>query len=236
MMMAPSGAKVFRGNSPGASPPCKGVGKRLLQVNILFAALLLLTSGSGSSIVMYTDYQIPKFTFSTINCNSLNMSSLGNNNHLLKIYGITSLKADIILLSDIRMCNSSGMSNLEELRTSFKINPHCSYKFYHNSKSNKRGVGILIKYSLSIAVLDEKRDPHDNYLALHLEFEGKKFTVCSIYGPNQVQPAFFTSLQECVSNYSNYPIVIGGDWNCTVSCEPAVSNIDTLNMQNPPNL
>ncbi len=208
--MAPSGAEFYLGKTPGTTPPCKRVGKKLPQVNILFVFLLLLTSGSGTSLVMDTDYQLPKLTFSTINCNSLNMSSLGNNNHLLKIYGITSLKTDIILLSDIRMCNSSGISNLEDLRTSFKINPHCSYRFYHNSKSNKRGVGILIKYSLSIAVLDEKRDPYDNYLALHLEFEGKKFTVCSIYGPNQVQPAFFTSLQECVGNHGNYPIVMGG--------------------------
>jgi exonuclease III len=185
---------------------------------------------------MDSDYQLPKLTFATINCNSLNMSSIGNNNHLLKIYGITSLKTDIIFLSDIRMCNSSGISNLNELLTSLKINPHCSYRFYHNSKSNKRGVGILIKHSLSIAVLDETRDLNDNYLALHLEFEGKKFTVCSIYGPNQVQPTFFTSLQECVSNLGNYPIVMGGDWNCTISCEPAISNLDTLNMQKTPNL
>jgi exonuclease III len=185
---------------------------------------------------MEPDSQFPKLSFATINCNSLNMSSIGNMNHLLKIYGITSLKTDIILLSDIRMCNNVGISNLSDLTKSFKINPHCSYKFFHNSKRNKRGVGILIKHSLSFAVLGETRDPDDNYLALHLEFEGKIFTVSSIYGPNQAQPAFFASLQECVSNFGNHPVIMGGDWNCTVSCEPAVSNLDTLNMQNPPNL
>ncbi len=152
------------------------------------------------------------------------------------MYGITSLKTDIILLCDIRLCNSAGISNLNELTTSFKINPHCSYKFFHNSRINKRGVGILIKHSLSFAVLGERRDPEDNYLALHLEIEGKKFTVCSVYGPNQVQPTFFTSLQESISFFANYPVIMGGDWNCTVSCEPANSNIDTLNMQNPPNI
>jgi hypothetical protein len=57
--------------------------------------------------------QFPKITISTINCNSLNMSSIGNLNHLLKIYGITSLKTDIVLLSDIRMCNTAGVSNLK---------------------------------------------------------------------------------------------------------------------------
>jgi exonuclease III len=136
----------------------------------------------------------------------------------------------------VRLCNNAGVSNLSELNTSFRVNPHCSYNFFHNSRSNKRGVGILIKHSISFAVLGEKRDTEDNFLAIHLEIEGKRFTVCSVYGPNQVQAAFFTSLQESISSFGDYPVIMGGDWNCTVSCEPANSNIDTLNMQNPPNL
>jgi exonuclease III len=164
------------------------------------------------------------------------MSSIGNLNHLLKIYGITSLKTDIILLSDIRLCNAAGGSNIAELNTSFKINPHCSYKFFHQSTKNKRGVGILIKHSLAFSVLGESRDEDENILTLHLEIEGKRMTICSIYGPNQVQPAFFNSLRESISNFGNYPVIIGGDWTCTISCEPSPSNIDILNMQTPPNL
>ncbi len=51
-----------------------------------------------------------------------------------------------------------------------------------------------------------------------------------------MQPAFFTTLKECISNFGEIPVVIGGDWNCTISCDPSQSNIDVLNMQNPPNL
>jgi exonuclease III len=141
-----------------------------------------------------------------------------------------------VLLSDILLCNGAGGSNIAELNTSFKINPHSSYKFFHHSTKNKRGVGILIKYSLAFAVLGEARDEDENYLALHLEIEGKRMTICSVYGPNQVQPTFFNSLRQSISNFGNYPVVIGGDWNCTISCEPSPSNIDILNMQNPPNL
>ncbi len=57
----------------------------------------------------------PKISISSINCNSLNMSSIGNTNHLLKIYGIVSLQSDIILLSDVRLCNAMGISNSAEL-------------------------------------------------------------------------------------------------------------------------
>jgi hypothetical protein len=120
-----------------------------------------------------------------------------------------------VLLSDIRLCNNAGGTNLSELKTSFKINPHCSYHFYYNSLKNKRGVGILLKHSLTFTVLGEVRDPEENFLALHLEIEGKRFLICSICSPNQVQPAFFTTLKESISNFGDIPVVIGGDWNCT---------------------
>jgi exonuclease III len=103
---------------------------------------------------------------------------------------------------------------------------------------NKRGVGILIKHSLSFSVLGEERDAEDNLLCLRVDFEGKELIICSIYGPNQVTPTFFTSLQNSISRLAtpNTPIIIGGDWNCTVNCSPADTNIDILNMNNPPNL
>ncbi len=223
-MGAESRKKTLRGSRSVRVPP------------VVFILFYLLTAVLCYNIEMDQFCQVPKLNFACINCNSLNMSSIGNLNHLLKIYGITSLKTDIVLLSDIRLCNTAGGSNIAELNTLFKINPHCSYKFFHHSTKNKRGVGILIKNSLSFAVLGEARDEDEKYLALHLEIEGKRMTICCIYGPNQVQPAFFTSLRQSISNFGNYPVVIGGDWNCTISCEPSPSNIDTLNMQNPPNL
>ena len=67
---------------------------------------------------------VPPVSFSTINCNSLNMSSLGMDNHLLKIHGIVSLNSDIIFLSDIRLCNTTGTSNLSIINNSFR----CEYE------------------------------------------------------------------------------------------------------------
>jgi hypothetical protein len=234
--MAPLGAESFLSKATGTYRPSPSEGWKLPAILYTSVLLYLLTLSSCLSCDMEFDCQFPKLTIASINCNSLNMSSIGNLNHLLKIYGITSLKSDIVLLSDIRLCNNAGGTNLAELKTSFKINPHCSYQFLYNSSKNKRGVGILIKHSLTFTVLGETRDPEENFLVLHLEIEGKRFTLCSVYGPNQVQPAFFNSLKESISNFGNYPVVIGGDWNCTISCDPSPSNIDILNMQNPPNL
>jgi len=62
----------------------------------------------------------PKISISSVNCNSLNMSSVTKTLHLRKIYGIVKLKTDIILLSDIRLCNKSGESDLKSLANTLK--------------------------------------------------------------------------------------------------------------------
>jgi hypothetical protein len=140
----------------------------------------------------------PNISIASINCNSLNMSSLGSANHLLKIHGITSLRSDIVLLSDIRLCNTAGVSNSSELKNSFRTNPYESYNFLSNSRKNSWGVGVLLKTSLNFAVEDEYRDADDNILGLRLNIDGKTFAICAIYGPNQVQPAFFANLRICI--------------------------------------
>jgi len=115
-------------------------------------------------------------------------------------------------------------------------NPYCSYRFFGNSKASKRGVGILIKHTLPFTVLDEYRDEEDNVLGLLVDFEGKRLSICAIYGPNRVQESFFTDIRTCLAQFNNRDIIIGGDWNTTVSCANDESNIDILNMRNPPNL
>ena len=108
----------------------------------------------------------PKISISAINCNSLNMSTAAKTQHLRKIYGIVKLKTDIIFLSDIRLCNKAGLSNINQLATSLSINPYCAYKIIHNSRKNSRGVAILYKNDLPFSVIAEERDTEDNYLVV----------------------------------------------------------------------
>jgi hypothetical protein len=72
------------------------------------------------------------------------MSAAGKNNQALKIYGITKLRTDVILLSDIRVRNRNLVSVEEDLKNMFLNNPYGQYNLWFNSTSNKRGVGILI--------------------------------------------------------------------------------------------
>jgi len=178
----------------------------------------------------------PPLSLSTINCNSLNDSSIGTMSHKVKLYGITKLGSDIIFLSDIRLCNSRGISSNAPLHDTFRINPYNSYKFFHQSRSNKRGVGILIKQNLNINILQEFReDASDDILGLRCEYQGKEFALLAIYGPNVHQPIFFNFIRNSITAMNNVPIVIAGDWNCTMSSLNVHNNPDCLNMNALPN-
>jgi hypothetical protein len=86
----------------------------------------------------------PQITFASINCNAPNMSEQTSLHHLIKLYGVVKLKTDVIFMSDIRLKNARGIANISKIENSFRTNPYCAYRFFHQSNSNKRGVGILV--------------------------------------------------------------------------------------------
>ena len=47
--------------------------------------------------------------------------------------------------------------------------------------------------------------------------------------------SFFKNLKRGLERLGNYPVILGGDWNCTVSTDLAKDNIDCLNMSHSPN-
>ncbi len=179
----------------------------------------------------------PAVTIASVNCNSLNMSSVGSFNHKLKLYGITSLKSDIILVPDIRLSNNANVSCIDSVKTTFRTNPYGGYDFFYNSTQNKRGVGILLKKSACFSVLEEKRDVNENILLLRVTKEGnaREFYICAIYGPNRYEPAFFQDLRTLLADSGNIPVIIAGYWNCTVSNSVAAVNPDIINMNSLPN-
>jgi exonuclease III len=203
-----------------------------------FITLFLSITVFTSDTIMNMEVQWPvPTTVSSINCNSLNMSSTGSFNHKLKLYGITKLRTDIILICDIRLSNSQNVPHIKQASTTFRTKPYGSYEFYSHSTRNKRGVGILIKKSANLLVLEELRDEEENTLILRVKHQGNdfEFFIGSIYGPNRVEPLFFESLRALLSNAGDSPIILGGDWNCTYSSEPPRINPDVCNMNNLPN-
>jgi hypothetical protein len=179
----------------------------------------------------------PKISISSINCNSLNMSSVTKHVRLRKFYGICSLKTDIIFMCDLRLCNKAGLTDLKFANDTFAVNPYCSYNFIHQSTTNSRGVGILIKKSLNFKCLATERDlVGDNYLLIRADLQNQTVILGTIYGPNKRDDDFFRRLLVSLNVLGWYPVVLGGDWNAVFSCLPAGDNPDIFQMQDVPNV
>jgi exonuclease III len=153
-----------------------------------------------------------------------------------KIASIVNLKSDIICLCDLRLSNKANVNSGKKIEHLFSTHPTEQYNFQYNSTMNKRGTGRLIKKCLDITVEERRCDVAENYLLLRLTYQGSKYIIGSIYGPNEYDPNFFTNLADDITSLGNHPILLSGDWNCTFSTEPVASNIDCLHMVNAPNL
>ena len=97
-------------------------------------------------------------------------------------------------------------------------------------------MGILIKKSFVFSVVAEARDQDENLLALRISASGTEFILVSIYGPNSVDINFFHTIAKILNGTPDIPVIIGGDWNCTFSCNPLASNPDICDMAKLPNI
>jgi exonuclease III len=213
-----------------------GQTKAPVSLSNLILCLLVLINCADTTVNL--NWNLP-LTVSSINCNSLNMSSTGSFNHKLKMYGITKLRTDIIFMCDIRLSNPQNVTTRSQAELTFRTNPYGAYEFYCNSTRNKRGVGILIKKNSDFRVLEEKRDTDENIIVLRLLHQGsnRELLVSSVYGPNWVEPLFFNNLRHLLGSEDDVPIIVGGDWNCTYSSETVRNKIRTgLNSQTKTNI
>jgi len=175
----------------------------------------------------------PPLNIGSLNCNSLNLSTVTSRHQRLKVYTITKLKKDFIFLSDIRLKPNDPAT--KEIEKQFLVNPFCSYNFNWHCLEGKRGVGILSKQSLNVVLQVIAADLDSNWMAAKTTVNGKELILISVYGPNETDAGFFDSLSKFLSDYRNKRIIIAGDWNTTVSCNSLATNIDVLNMATLPN-
>jgi len=177
-----------------------------------------------------------QLSFSSVNCNSLNQASLKEIQEK-KLFAILKLSGDIIFLSDTRLSNNSSKDSLTNIYNTLAVNPFASYKAIFNSTKSKRGVGILIKTSCDVTDISVIRSQDENYILALIQHNvtGNKIIVGSVYGPNNLSPEFWAGLEADIRSLGNFPIILGGDWNCTVSTLPVNINPDCFQMTDVPN-
>jgi exonuclease III len=109
-------------------------------------------------------------SFSSQNCNSLNVST-SVRNQAAKIVSILDLGTDIIFLSDTRL-NGRHKSIIDAFRT--------KYRMYYHSSTNRRGVAVLIRNELDFQVLDEMRDTQENALLLRVTIRDEQLILGAV--------------------------------------------------------
>ena len=159
---------------------------------------------------------ILNLTFSSQNVNSLNLPGPSKNLEA-KVAAITSIKSDIIFLSDIRLVNPQGVNNDFRVTAAFKDSKHRSYSMYHNSKKNSRGVAILIGNTLDIDVLGIEKEQNENFILIRASLGKNLLIMGAIYGPNSTDRAFFNTLERSIERISGgrtIPVILGGGLEC----------------------
>jgi hypothetical protein len=89
---------------------------------------------------------------------------------------------------------------------------------------------------VNYSILDTYRDDQENILGIKCTISGCELWLISIYGPNTNDRSFFTSLGGLIDRCGGIPVIVGGDWNTTVSTLDSPDNIDIYGMPRPPSI
>ena len=101
----------------------------------------------------------------------------------------------------------------------------------------KRSKGLVKHFPDGILFTSESHTfTEENFLLVRATLQGKRLIFGAIYGPNDYNPNFFQKLENGIRSLGDYPVILGGDWNCTYSLDPIEHNIDCLNMARLSNL
>jgi exonuclease III len=148
-----------------------------------------------------------------------------------KIFSITREKDDVIFLCDTRLNSEKQISAINDIKKRFAFR---GYDLFFNSKTNSRGVGILISKKLSYTIHNKYADAVGNIFLINITINSKRMTIGSVYGPNQDDEIFFNNVGTAIRSFGNENVVIGGDWKTTPNGTSSNANLDILNMASVP--
>jgi exonuclease III len=150
--------------------------------------------------------KIPHLRFCAQNCQSLNISTK-NPITQKKVLALTKDRYDIILLSDIKLNSQIQTHAIHDLIKMFKF---AGYDLIYNSPTASRGVGILISTKSNYKITDTRKDDTGNLLIINVEINDIKFTVGSVYGPNDNDLSFFADLERFLNEIKCNYVILGG--------------------------
>jgi len=136
---------------------------------------------------------------------SMNVRGLGNKAkrndvlHWLSVH-----KYDICCLQDIHISEKMKCDFTDEW------DGECICSTY---RSNSRGVAVLFKRDVDLHIHNKYVDADGNFIILDLTVKGQRFSLCTVYGPNQDCPEFYVNLFQELQKLDNASMILCGDWN-----------------------
>ena len=173
----------------------------------------------------------PTLTFSSINVNTLNISTFreGACKTVEKLVVIRKRNSDIILMCDCRL--GKGIDKIKKVLLNGK---GILYDLYSNSTRGERGVCIAINRARDVEVLEIIKDEVDeNFLMLRCRVENMEMLIGAVYGPNVNNREFYRRLKDKSMSY-NLPTILGGDFNTVLDDRVGEENMDLEDRYNIP--
>ena len=88
---------------------------------------------------------------------------------------------------------------------------------------------------MDLDLLDTIKDTDENILIVNCKINNTSIILGSVYGPNlEDNRSFFNKIDEFLNRFKDTPVILGGDWNTTVSDLPPRENPDIFNMLTTP--
>ena len=85
--------------------------------------------------------------------------------------------------------------------------------FISGSKTNARGVAILLKKDFEYQVISCQKDSEGNFINLILKLSSITVSIITIYAPNKDNPSFFSKIQNLIQDSNCENTIICGDFN-----------------------
>lgn len=147
-----------------------------------------------------------------------NVRGFGSQTKKVKVFNhLNKLQADICLLQETHLSESDynkiKLSNYSHL-----------FSAHYNSK--QRGVCILINKKISFVHNTTITDPEGRFIIINISINNSPVTIGSLYGPNTDDPSFFQTFFSSISNFSNCPVIIAGDFNTVL--DPTIDRCNSL--------
>ena len=99
------------------------------------------------------------------------------------------------------------------------------------SKTNSRGVAILLKKDFEYQIIDSFIDTIGNLITLDINISNIKLKLINVYGPNTDSPAFYNKINDIIESSEQDYTVICGDLNLVM--DPILDTQNYKHLNNP---